>query len=137
MCQRVRQTLFSVRSIARGRSEFLELYVVLTNTHSSGVTEAFKADKDPRKINLGVGAYRDGNGTPYVLNCVKKVSSSSRPTMVLLMPGIVGRGRYARVQSGQGVPSYHWSIRIYEKRNQVGLWHRQRPVQSKFRTPIS
>ncbi|KAG5648036.1 hypothetical protein DXG03_007071 [Asterophora parasitica] len=37
-----------------------------------GVTEAFKADKDPRKINLGVGAYRDGNGKPYVLESVKK-----------------------------------------------------------------
>lgn len=38
-----------------------------------GVTEAFKADKDPRKINLGVGAYRDGDGKPYVLPSVKKV----------------------------------------------------------------
>ena len=38
-----------------------------------GVTEAFKADKDPRKINLGVGAYRDGDGKPYVLPGVKKV----------------------------------------------------------------
>ena len=38
-----------------------------------GITEAFKADKDPRKINLGVGAYRDGHGKPYVLSCVKKV----------------------------------------------------------------
>ncbi len=37
-----------------------------------GVTEAFKADKDPRKINLGVGAYRDDNGKPYVLGSVKK-----------------------------------------------------------------
>ncbi|KAI6153542.1 pyridoxal phosphate-dependent transferase [Pisolithus tinctorius] len=37
-----------------------------------GITEAFKADKDPRKINLGVGAYRDENGKPYVLNVVKK-----------------------------------------------------------------
>ncbi|OBZ78526.1 Aspartate aminotransferase, mitochondrial [Grifola frondosa] len=37
-----------------------------------GVTEAFKADKDPRKINLGVGAYRDEHGKPYVLGCVKK-----------------------------------------------------------------
>jgi aspartate/tyrosine/aromatic aminotransferase len=42
-----------------------------------GITEAFKADKDPRKINLGVGAYRDENGKPYVLNAVKKVFSSS------------------------------------------------------------
>ncbi|KAF9242890.1 pyridoxal phosphate-dependent transferase [Melanogaster broomeanus] len=37
-----------------------------------GITEAFKADKDSRKINLGVGAYRDENGKPYVLNAVKK-----------------------------------------------------------------
>jgi len=36
-----------------------------------GITEAFKADKDPRKINLGVGAYRDENGKPYVLPSVK------------------------------------------------------------------
>ncbi|KAH8988848.1 pyridoxal phosphate-dependent transferase [Lactarius akahatsu] len=43
-----------------------------------GVTEAFKADKDPRKINLGVGAYRDGDGKPYVLNSVKKAEDFLR-----------------------------------------------------------
>ncbi|KAG1718349.1 pyridoxal phosphate-dependent transferase [Suillus lakei] len=37
-----------------------------------GISEAFKADKDPRRINLGVGAYRDEDGKPYVLNAVKK-----------------------------------------------------------------
>lgn len=37
-----------------------------------GVTDAFKRDKNPNKINLGVGAYRDDNGKPYVLECVKK-----------------------------------------------------------------
>jgi aspartate aminotransferase, mitochondrial len=42
----------------------------------SGVSEAFKADQDPRKINLGVGAYRDSDGKPYVLTSVKKVSYS-------------------------------------------------------------
>jgi aspartate/tyrosine/aromatic aminotransferase len=40
-----------------------------------GVTEAFKRDQDPKKINLGVGAYRDENGKPYVLPSVRKVSS--------------------------------------------------------------
>ncbi|KIM48153.1 hypothetical protein M413DRAFT_439876 [Hebeloma cylindrosporum] len=47
-----------------------------------GVTEAFKADKDPRKINLGVGAYRDENGKPYILPSVKKaeeIVQSSKP----------------------------------------------------------
>ncbi|THH11583.1 hypothetical protein EW145_g539 [Phellinidium pouzarii] len=41
-----------------------------------GVTEAFKADKDSRKINLGVGAYRDEHGKPYVLSSVKKAEES-------------------------------------------------------------
>ncbi|KAF5312604.1 hypothetical protein D9619_003212 [Psilocybe cf. subviscida] len=43
-----------------------------------GITEAFKADKDPRKINLGVGAYRDENGKPYVLPSVKKAEELVR-----------------------------------------------------------
>lgn len=56
-------------------------------TDSSGVTEAFKADKDPRKINLGVGAYRDGDGKPYVLNSVKKVTSLCHLTKVVANAG--------------------------------------------------
>ncbi len=38
-----------------------------------GVGLAFQADTDNRKVNLGVGAYRDDNGKPYVFNVVKKV----------------------------------------------------------------
>lgn len=30
-----------------------------------------KADKDPKKINLVIGAYRDDAGRPYVLHCVR------------------------------------------------------------------
>lgn len=37
-----------------------------------GVTEAFKRDTNPNKINLGVGAYRDDNGKPYVLPSVRQ-----------------------------------------------------------------
>lgn len=36
-----------------------------------GITEAFKADSFEKKINLGVGAYRDDNGKPYVLPSVR------------------------------------------------------------------
>lgn len=35
-----------------------------------GVTEAYKRDTHPQKINLGVGAYRDDNGKPFVLPSV-------------------------------------------------------------------
>ena len=36
-----------------------------------GITEAFKADTDPNKLNLGVGAYRTEELQPYVLNVVR------------------------------------------------------------------
>ncbi|CAN6272066.1 unnamed protein product [Urochloa humidicola] len=37
-----------------------------------GVTEAFLADPSPEKVNVGVGAYRDDNGQPVVLECVRE-----------------------------------------------------------------
>ncbi|EJT48226.1 aspartate transaminase [Trichosporon asahii var. asahii CBS 8904] len=37
-----------------------------------GVTEAFKRDPSDQKINVGVGAYRDEDGKPYVLDSVRK-----------------------------------------------------------------
>ncbi|KAK1275926.1 hypothetical protein QJS04_geneDACA000876 [Acorus gramineus] len=37
-----------------------------------GVTEAFLADTSPNKVNVGVGAYRDDNGKPVVLDCVRE-----------------------------------------------------------------
>ncbi|PGG98281.1 hypothetical protein AJ79_08918 [Helicocarpus griseus UAMH5409] len=46
-----------------------------------GITEAYKADSFKEKINLGVGAYRDDQGKPYVLPSVRtaeqKVVSSN------------------------------------------------------------
>ncbi|XP_012288092.1 aspartate aminotransferase, mitochondrial isoform X1 [Orussus abietinus] len=37
-----------------------------------GVTEAYRRDVNPKKINLGVGAYRDDSGKPFVLPSVIK-----------------------------------------------------------------
>jgi len=37
-----------------------------------GITVAFNKDTSPSKINLGVGAYRDDNGKPYILSCVRE-----------------------------------------------------------------
>lgn len=36
-----------------------------------GLTEMFNNDQDPRKVSLGVGAYRDDNGKPWVLPSVR------------------------------------------------------------------
>ncbi len=37
-----------------------------------GLTEAFKKDPNPDKINLGVGVYKDTDGTTPILHCVKR-----------------------------------------------------------------
>lgn len=37
-----------------------------------GITEAFKKDSNPKKVNLGVGAYRNDQGKPHVLPSVIK-----------------------------------------------------------------
>jgi aspartate aminotransferase len=34
---------------------------------------AYRADKDPKKVDLGIGAYRDNNAVPWILPVVKKV----------------------------------------------------------------
>lgn len=39
-----------------------------------GITEAYKKDTNPKKVNLGVGAYRDDEGKPHILPSVRKVS---------------------------------------------------------------
>ncbi|KAJ8438195.1 hypothetical protein Cgig2_001913 [Carnegiea gigantea] len=40
-----------------------------------GVTEAFLADPSPNKVNVGVGAYRDDDGKPVVLDCVRQAEA--------------------------------------------------------------
>jgi aspartate aminotransferase, mitochondrial len=60
----------------------LDLYPPLTALHTGppdailGVTEAFKADTNPRKMNLGVGAYRDDANKPHVLASVRKAEDT-------------------------------------------------------------
>jgi len=40
-----------------------------------GLNEAFKADTSPNKVSLGVGAYRDDNGKPYILNSIREAEA--------------------------------------------------------------
>lgn len=37
-----------------------------------GLTEEFQKDDFPQKVIVGVGAYRDDAGKPYVLPCVRE-----------------------------------------------------------------
>ncbi|KAL5550659.1 hypothetical protein UlMin_000835 [Ulmus minor] len=88
-----------------------------------GVSEAFLADPSPNKINLGVGAYRDEEGKPVVLQCVRdaeaniagcefiesssaSVSSKFVEESLKLVYGkdsnVIAEGRFAGVQALSG-----------------------------------
>jgi aromatic-amino-acid transaminase len=45
-----------------------------------GVTEAFNADANPNKVNLGVGVYYDDNGKVPVLECVRRAEQKLAET---------------------------------------------------------
>jgi aspartate aminotransferase len=38
-----------------------------------GLMAAYRKDTSPKKVDLGIGAYRDNNAKPWVLPVVKKV----------------------------------------------------------------
>jgi aromatic-amino-acid transaminase len=57
-----------------------------------GVTEAFHADPNPNKVNLGVGVYTDDEGKVPVLECVRRVehqlSETPQPRNYLPIDGL-------------------------------------------------
>jgi aromatic-amino-acid transaminase len=57
-----------------------------------GLTEAFVADKNPKKVNLGVGVYYDDTGKVPLLECVRKAEhqliSQNAPRSYLPIDGI-------------------------------------------------
>lgn len=44
-----------------------------------GLMRAFREDSHDRKIDLGIGAYRDDDGKPWILPVVEKVSPAKLP----------------------------------------------------------
>ena len=65
-----------------------------------GLTEAFKRDPNPNKINLGVGVYQDESGKTATLECVKraeaKLLAANAPKTYLPIEGSADYGKYVR-----------------------------------------
>src|SRR5258706_10059273 len=67
-----------------------------------GVTEAFNADTNPRKVNLGVGVYCDDNGKVPVLECVRraeqKLAAAAAPHSYLPIDGLQSYDRAVQAE---------------------------------------
>jgi aromatic-amino-acid transaminase len=65
-----------------------------------GVTEAFNADPNPRKVNLGVGVYCDDKGKVPLLECVNRaeraLTDKGAPHVYLPIDGIAAYDRAVR-----------------------------------------
>jgi aromatic-amino-acid transaminase len=65
-----------------------------------GVTEAFHADPNPNKVNLGVGVYTDDSGKVPVLECVRRaeqqLAADTRPRNYLPIDGLSAYDRAAQ-----------------------------------------
>src|ERR1043165_6191867 len=65
-----------------------------------GITEAFHADKNPKKVNLGVGVYTDDAGKVPLLECVKRAESerlkAAPPRNYLPIDGLAAYDRAAQ-----------------------------------------
>ncbi|KAK9127292.1 hypothetical protein Syun_016089 [Stephania yunnanensis] len=69
------RNLGTKRSISKSRHGWWRNVPIAPKDPILGVTEAFIADTNPNKINLGVGSYRDDDGKPVVLQCVSKAAA--------------------------------------------------------------
>src|SRR5476649_544218 len=67
-----------------------------------GVTEAFVADTNPAKVNLGVGVYCDDNGKVPILDCVrsaeKKIAATAAPHSYLPIDGLQAYDRAVQAE---------------------------------------
>merc|ERR1711935_837175 len=57
-----------------------------------GINQAFKRDKDPRKVNVCVGAYRSDDGKPYILGCVRAAQDKIHANKDLNLEYLAQRG---------------------------------------------
>lgn len=51
---------------------FFDKIELLPDDPILGLNDAFNAERNPNKVNLGIGTYKDSNGRPLVLSTVKK-----------------------------------------------------------------
>ncbi|TGZ63208.1 hypothetical protein CRM22_007040 [Opisthorchis felineus] len=74
-----------------------------------GIAEAFKRDTNPKKVNLGTGAYRDDNGKSFVLPSVKAAEERLlKRNLEKEYGGIAGLGDFCKLAFQLAVGGMGW-----------------------------
>ena len=79
-----------------------------------GVTEAFNADTNPNKVNLGVGVYYDDNGKVPLLECVRRAERQ-----------LLENARAAQLSA------YRWASGLRPGGADAGVWRGQRRTRER------
>lgn len=67
--------LINANRLINNRQAMFSAWGALTSAPADpilGLNEAFKTDTNPKKVLLGMGAYRDDDNKPFILDCVKE-----------------------------------------------------------------
>jgi aspartate/tyrosine/aromatic aminotransferase len=89
-----------------------------------GLMAAYRRDNDPKKVDLGIGAYRDNNAKPWILPVVKQASTtfdqgSSEP---MLTPTPGRRNPPQRSRTQPRVPAHCRSRRLHNRLTEARAW---------------
>ncbi|KAL9092035.1 MAG: hypothetical protein Q9159_001033 [Coniocarpon cinnabarinum] len=86
-----------------------------------GLMAQYKEDQDPKKVDLGIGAYRDDNAKPVILSSVKKADDRLRSDPELNHEYLPIAGLPTFTSAAQKVILGADSPAIKEKRNPTGV----------------
>ena len=98
-----------------------------------GLMAAYRKDTSDKKVDLGIGAYRDDNAKPWVLPVVKQVCENENMAGFVKLPltkvfaGGPETTRRSRPQPR--VPPHRWPSRFYHGISEIDPWSRQSYTQ--------
>lgn len=76
--QQVKDQMGSINGTAAGSAFNADVVPQAPEDPMFGLMAAYRRDTDPKKVDLGIGAYRDNNGKPWILPVVHQVRGSTR-----------------------------------------------------------
>lgn len=123
--QQVKDQMGSINGTAMASAFSADVVPQAPEDPMFGLMAAYKRDTDSKKVDLGIGAYRDNNGKPWILPVVKQARCLHSMTLrLLVMADTLRIGRRHRSQGSRAeprIPPNCWSCRLHFRVSEAGL----------------